>query len=269
MTELMKSILLGIIQGLTEFLPVSSSGHLVIFQHLFSIVSDNVAFEVIVHLGTLMSVVVVYWTDIVQMIKSFFVGLLSGKIKKAYENDLHFKLSLLVIIGTVPAVIAGIFFRDFFEEIFHNIKLVGVTLLITSVILFLTRFIKVHDKKLSFGKALLIGTGQAMAIFPGISRSGTTIATSLYLGINRKDAARYSFLLSLPVIAGAAVLELKDFISEGLATDQVGILLVGFFASFIIGYLAINFMLKVIQSGKFSLFAPYCALAGFVVLFFL
>lgn len=264
-----ESFILGIVQGLTEFLPVSSSGHLVIVQNLFHIVSESIVFETVVHLGTLMSVLVVYYADILQMIKSFFGAIFKGKVKIAYEKDSHFRLSILIIVGTIPAVIAGLFFKDFFEGIFHNIKLVGFTLLVTALILFLTRFIKVNDKKLGFWKAIIIGTGQAMAIFPGISRSGTTIATSLFLQVSREEAARFSFLLSIPAIAGAAVLELKDVFEVGISGSEIGILLVGFFAAFIIGYLAINFLLKVVQSGKFSWFAPYCALAGLTVLIFL
>jgi undecaprenyl-diphosphatase len=264
-----ESLVLGIIQGLTEFLPVSSSGHLVIVQNLFKIASESVAFEVVVHLGTLLSVLVVYFADILQMIRSFFGAMFSGKIKYAYQQDAYFKLSLYVIVGTIPAVILGLCFNDFFESIFHNIKLVGITLLITALILFLTRFVREEDRKLGIWKAIIIGIGQAMAIFPGISRSGTTIATSLFLGINRKEAARFSFLLSIPAIAGAAVLELKDFFTAEIAINEIGILAIGFIAAFIVGYLAIRFLLKVIQTGKFSWFAPYCAFIGIIVLIFL
>ncbi len=265
----LESLVLGIIQGLTEFLPVSSSGHLVIFQNLFNIVSENVAFEVIVHLGTLMSVLVVYSSDIIKMIKSFFGAIFSGNVKKAYQNDSYFKLGILVIIGTIPAVFAGLFLKEFFEGIFHNIKLVGFTLLLTALILYFTKFIKIENKKLSIVKVIIIGIGQALAILPGISRSGTTISTSLFLGINREEAARFSFLLSIPTIAGAAVLELKDFFNSGFEINQIGILFVGFLSAFIIGYMAIKLLLKIIQTGRFSWFAPYCATAGLVVLFFL
>ncbi|MFW6275981.1 MAG: undecaprenyl-diphosphatase UppP [bacterium] len=267
--NLIESLVLGIVQGLTEFLPVSSSGHLVIVQRFFNIVSENLAFEVVVHLGTLLSVLVVFYDDIIKMIRSFFGGIIGKKVKICYQEDYHFKLAILVIVGTVPAVIAGLFFNDFFKSIFHNVKLVGVTLLITAVILFLTRFVTNRGKKLTFWKSVLIGIGQAMAIFPGISRSGTTISTSLYLGLNREEAARFSFLLSIPAIAGAAVLELSDLFKTGLVINQVWVLIIGFIASFIVGYIAIRFLLRLIKTGKFSWFAPYCAALGIFVLLFL
>src|SRR6056297_1979461 len=160
--NLIESLVLGIVQGLTEFLPVSSSGHLVIVQRLFNIVSENVAFEVVVHLGTLLSIFMVYYDDIIQMIKSFFGGIIRGNIKKYYHEDHHFKLALLVIVGTIPAIFAGLYFNDFFKGIFHNVKVVGVTLLITAIILLLTRFVSSKDKKLTVWKAILVGIGQAM-----------------------------------------------------------------------------------------------------------
>ena len=261
-----ESLILGIIQGTTEFLPVSSSGHLVIFQNLFNIVSDNVAFEVVVHLGTLMSVIVVYYSDIAHMAKSFFTSVFSGNISQAYKNDSYFKLALLVLVGTIPAVFTGLVLADFFKEIFHNIKLVSSTLILTGVILFITRFVKVQNQKNTVLKALIIGLGQAMAILPGISRSGTTISTSLFMGLGRKESARFSFLMSIPVIVGAASFELNDFFSEGFTSGELGVMLIGFVSSFITGYIAIKFMLKVIQTGKFSWFAPYCIATGLLVL---
>ena len=262
-----ESLVLGIIQGLTEFLPVSSSGHLVIFQNIFGISSNDIAFEIVVHLGTLMSVFVVYYSDILQMIKSFFGGIANPKI--SYKKDYHFKLAILIIVGTIPAVIVGLFFKDFFESIFHNAKLVGVTLIITAGILYITQFFNKGDKKLSFGNSIIIGIGQALAIFPGISRSGTTISTSLVLGIPKSEAAKYSFLLSIPAILGAAVLELKDFAESGIELQQLGVLFTGFLSSFIVGYFAIRILLKLIQKGKFHWFAPYCLIIGILVLIFL
>ncbi len=262
-----ESIVLGIIQGLTEFLPVSSSGHLVVAQRLFQIATTNdIAFEVIVHLGTLVSVIAIYYYDIGKMITSFFSGLMKFKLKESYKKDFHFRLSIYVLTGTIPAVIVGLLFKDYFERIFHEVTLVGFTLIITGVILFLTRFVKNDNKALGFWKIITIGIGQAVAIFPGISRSGTTISTSLFLGIKREEAARFSFLLSIPAITGAAVLEIKDLIEVGLDSQQLGLLAIGFFSSFIVGYLAIRFLLRVIKTGKFSWFAPYCVALGILVL---
>ena len=262
-----ESLVLGIIQGLTEFLPVSSSGHLVIFQHLFGISSNDIAFEIVVHLGTLMSVLVVYYSDILQMIESFFSGITKPKV--SYINDYHFKLAILIILGTIPAVIAGLLFKDFFESIFHNVKLVGVTLMITAGILFSTKIFNKGNRKLDASNSFIIGIGQALAIFPGISRSGTTISTSLIIGITKSEAAKYSFLLSIPAILGAAVLELKDFIEVGIEMQQLGILATGFLSSFIVGYFTIRFLLNLIQKGKFHRFAPYCFVVGILVMLFL
>ncbi len=264
-----ESIILGIVQGLTEFLPVSSSGHLVIFQNLFGISSKSVAFEIVVHIGTLLSILVVFYSDLINMIKSFFTGIFKGNIVESYKSDYHFRFSILIIIGTIPAIIVGLFFKDFLESIFHNISIVGFTLIFTGLILFLTRFIKVKQGNPNMFQAIIIGITQAFAILPGISRSGMTISTSLFLGISRDEAARFSFLLSIPAILGAAVLELNDFVLDGLSFYNFGVLFAGMFFSFIVGYVAIKFLLKVIQTGKFSWFAPYCVCLGIIVLFWL
>ncbi|MBN2281907.1 MAG: undecaprenyl-diphosphate phosphatase [Candidatus Marinimicrobia bacterium] len=262
-----ESLLLGMIQGLTEFLPVSSSGHLVIFQKLLGIASDNLAFEIIVHLGTLMSVFVVFYNDLLNLIKSLCIGIRNPK--SAYIQDEYFKLAIQIMVGTIPAVFAGLLFKDFFERIFHNSSLVGITLIITGAILLSTKFLNKIDKKLSLINSLLIGTGQALAIFPGISRSGTTISTALFCGISKREAARFSFLLSIPAILGAAVLEIKDLIISGISGQQILSLATGFLSSFLVGYLAIRFLLNIINKGKFFWFAPYCFLAGLFVLILL
>jgi len=264
-----ESIILGIIQGLTEFLPVSSSGHLVISARLFGIVNDNITFEIFVHFGTLLSVIVIYFQDLKKMVISFFSGIFSKKAVEYYKNDVYFRLSTLVIVGTIPAVFAGLFLKDLFENVFHNISLVGVSLLITSVILFATKFIKVSENKNNMNKSLLIGVAQMFAIFPGISRAGMTISSGLFLGLSRYESARFSFLLAIPAILGATVLELGDVIKSGLEMDLFIIYILGMITSFIVGYFAIRILLKVLQSGKFSWFAPYCFLVGIGTLIFL
>jgi len=263
------AIVLGIVQGLTEFLPISSSGHLVIFQHLLKISSDNIAFEVFVHCGTLLSVLVVYFNDIMQMIRSLFRGITHKNINTTYQDDPFFRLSIYVVIGTIPAVFAGLFFEDFFVSIFHNINLVGVTLMVTGTIILLSHFINAPKKELSAGKSLLVGVAQAIAILPGISRSGFTISSALLMGISRENAARFSFLLAIPAILGAALLHIIDLFSAEVTGIAVGPMLTGFLASFIIGYLAIRILLSVLKSGKFAWFAPYCFAAGLIVLIFI
>jgi len=265
----LESFILGIVQGLTEFLPISSSGHLVIFQKFFGISSDNISFEIFVHFGTLLSVITIYYLDLWKMIKSFVRGITHKDIGYIFRNDSYFRLSIFVIIGTIPAVFAGLFLKDFFISIFHNVGLVGITLILTGLILLSTRFVKIEGISLNIGKAFLIGVAQMFAILPGISRSGFTISTGLFQGVSRVESARFSFLLAVPAILGAVVLQIGDFFTADNIEIQLGVLLVGLVASFIVGYIAIRFLLRVLQSGKFSWFAPYCFLAGLFVLIFL
>lgn len=261
------SVILGTLQGLTEFLPVSSSGHLVIFQKILGLKMESLSFEVFVHFGTLLSVVVIYFSDIMEMIKSFFTGLTRPKYN--FQSDPYFKLSILVIIGTIPAALAGVLLEDFFTSIFHNTTLVGFTLIFTGIVLWSTRYIRIHSQSLNSGKSILIGMAQMLAILPGISRSGMTISAGLFTGISRKEAARFSFLLAIPAIAGSMVFTLADLFTGNVAGPGIGILLVGMITAFVIGYLAIKFLLKILESGKFSLFAPYCLIVAALVLIFL
>ncbi|MFH1212569.1 MAG: undecaprenyl-diphosphate phosphatase [Candidatus Neomarinimicrobiota bacterium] len=264
-----ESFILGIVQGLTEFLPVSSSGHLVIVQRLFGIVTDNIAFEVAVHAGTLLSVVAVYYADLWRMIVAFFSGIFRLRKTRPYQNDSNFRLSIFIIIATIPAVIFSVALGDYFERIFHNVGLVGITLTITGLILLSTRRVKTEGRELTFGKSILIGCAQAVAILPGISRSGSTISGGLWCGLDRVEATRFSFLLSVPAILGALVLHLKELAGMVLAGSAAGILLIGFITSFIVGYISIRFLLKVVQSGKFSWFGFYCIALGLAVILFL
>ena len=264
-----KAMLLGTIQGLTEFLPISSSGHLVIFQHFLGIYSENIAFEVVVHLGTLLSVIVIYYRDLKQMINAFFNGITHRNVAVRYRTDFYFQLSIFVILGTIPAALVGFLFEDFLVSIFHNVRLVGVTLLITGVVIFGTHWQKASRQSITASKSLLIGLAQAIAILPGISRSGFTISGALYLGIGRNEAARFSFLLAIPAIAGAALLHLIELFSGNITEVNATALLTGFAFSFGIGYIAIRLLLSVLQSGYFKYFAPYCLAAGIIVLIFL
>lgn len=264
-----ESFILGVFQGIAEFLPVSSSGHLVILERLFNLNSDNIAFEVSVHFGTLLSVVAIYYSDLWKMIVSFFSGLFSKKFRSNFQNDEYFRLAVFVVIATIPAGLVGVLFSDFIEDIFHSVRLVGVTLMITGVFLFLTRFVKIQNRKLGGWNGVLIGICQAVAILPGISRSGSTISAGLLCGISRTEATRFSFLLSVPAVLGATILEGKDALIPGSAALDWKILSIGLISSFVVGYLSLKFLLKIVQSGKFSWFAPYCLLAGLLTLLFL
>lgn len=263
------SIILGIFQGFSEFLPISSSGHLVILESLFGISSNNIAYEVSVHFGTLLSVVAIYYLDIWKMIRSFFKGITHGKLGITFENDDYFRMVVFILVGTIPAGVVGFFLKDFIAGIFHYPKLVGVMLMVTGIILLSTRWKKTRSRQLNIWNSLFIGIWQAIAILPGISRSGSTISAGLFSGIPRTEAARFSFLLSIPAVLGAVILEGKDLFGNNNVNLRWDIILTGLISSFFVGYLSIRFLLKIIQSGKFSWFAPYCFAVGFLVLLFI
>ena len=243
------AVLLGIIQGLTEFLPISSSGHLVIGQKILGISVAGNVFEVVVHLGTLCSVLIVFMPDIMQLIKS---------LKSVSTQKYIFTIAL----GTLPAAIIGFLFKDIMLEAFENIKIVAITLVITGTILLTTRFIKTQLRDVSISNGLLIGIAQAMAIIPGISRSGMTISIGMYLGIVPEKAAKFSFLLAIPAIVGAGLLTGMDSINSSEPTLSWSILIVGFVSSLLIGLVSLKWLLRLIQSGKFHWFGVYCILIG-------
>ena len=246
-----EAVLLGIIQGLTEFLPISSSGHLVIGQKVLGISVAGNVFEIVVHLGTLVSVFIVFWKDIWQLITS---------LKSAPTQ----KYISAIIVGTLPAVIIGFLFRDVISEAFENIKVVAVTLMITGLILLTTKFINTKLKDISVGRGLLIGIAQGMAIIPGISRSGMTISLGMYLGIAPDKAAKFSFLLGIPAIFGAGLLTGLDLMESSEPTLALSVLIVGFVSSLLVGWISLNWLLGLIKSGKFHWFGVYCLLIGLI-----
>lgn len=266
-----ESVVLGIVQGLTEFLPVSSSGHLVIVENVLGLRFNDLTFEVVVHFGTLLSVLFVFWRDILHIVLGFFRGIFSRNVFRSFSYDSDFRLALFIIAGSVPAGLVGVFLNEPIEEIFHNINLVGVTLVITGLILFLTRLVYVGEKRVNFFRAVLIGIAQAIAILPGISRSGITISTGLFSGLSREEAVRFSFLLSLPAIFGANVIELSNVgvLDRGDGGNNIFVFLVGFLVAFVTGYIAIKVLIRMVKSGRFSWFSYYCLALGLLVLLFL
>lgn len=265
---LVDALILGLLQGFTEFLPVSSSGHLVLAQRLLNLNGELLTFDVYVHFGTLLSVVAVFWKDILAIIKSTVSALLSPHWKQHYLDDPNARLGFALIVATIPAGVVGLTYRNAVEAAFTDPKLVGMNLVITGLILFLTRLSgPVPEKRPGIFSGILIGIAQAFAILPGISRSGSTISTALYLRISPVQAARFSFLMSIPVIGGASLLETIKIFKHG--TD-VGILtiLVGTVVSAISGYISIKVLLSIVQRGKLNWFAFYCLLVGsFGILF--
>jgi undecaprenyl-diphosphatase len=264
------AIILAVIQGFTEFLPVSSSGHLVLAQSLLNLHDPQlIMFDVFVHFGTLISVVAIFWKDIFEILKSFFKAFTTKRIKEEYDNTEHFRLGLAIIIGSIPAAIIGLKYRHQIEAAFADPKLVAMNLVITGLILFLTRLARpVAGKKVGMVSACIIGFAQAVAILPGISRSGSTMSAALYLRVSPIQAARFSFLLSVPVIAGAALLEGYRLFRDG-NTLGIAPMLVGIAVSAISGYFAIKILLRVIEKGKFSWFSFYCLTIGIIGILFI
>ncbi len=252
--SVIEALVLGAIQGITEFLPVSSTGHLVIFQHIFGLKEGNMAFDVFLHLGTLLAVVVAFREDIMMIIRKPFN-----------------RLTYLIIIGCVPAGLIGFLFKSYFERTFESLLIVGFGLVLTGIILKGSEYLAnknfglKKDMQTSYRDVLFIGIMQAIAIIPGISRSGSTIAGGLIVGLEREFAARYSFLLSIPVILGAGILEIKDIMVEGLDKAMLVPYIVGPIAAAIFGYLAIRVVMGLVRQGRLSIFAYYCwTVAAFV-----
>jgi undecaprenyl-diphosphatase len=269
MTSL-QAILLGLLQGLTEFLPVSSSGHLVLGQHLLHVQNPEIfSFDVYVHLGTLISVCLILWKDVLEIIRALWKGIVSWKFKEAYRTSEHVRLGVAILVGTIPAAVIGLKYHTQIEAAFTDPKLVSVNLVITGLLLFLTRLPRpAEGKKIGIFAGLVIGIAQAFAILPGISRSGSTMSTAIYLKFSPMLAARFSFLLSIPVIAGAALLELKDIVKQGTEVGFAPILL-GTLAAAVSGYVAIKLLLRVMERGKFSWFSLYCLALGVVGILFI
>jgi undecaprenyl-diphosphatase len=256
--ELIKAIILGIIQGFSEFLPISSSGHLVIFAEILQFKKTGVAFEVFVHFGTLMSVVFAFHRELRDMVIAPFRVYLSGsrdeKLLEALRWDYY------ILIGTIPAVIIGFTLKDPIEALFSNVLLVFFMLLITGFLMWTSKFLKERDAGFSIINSLLIGIAQAFAILPGISRSGSPLFTGMALGISREKVARFSFILSIPVIFGATILKVNDLINLPPTNAEIQNLIAGTIFSFISGYVAIIWLLDVVKKGKLEWFGYYCFL---------
>ncbi len=246
------AILLGIIQGLTEILPISSSGHLVLAKHLpfINLKQPGILFELMVHFGTLLSIMVYFRKKIFCLLKSIFVT----------SDTAERKIIYYLIVGTIPAVIAALLFEDFFEEAFSSPIMTSIMLLVTGIILLLTRLARAKNLQLNMPRSLLIGIGQALAIMPGISRSGTTISTGLFIGIKPYEAAEFSFLLSIPAVLGAILFKIKSVLS--LNAEILGPYMVGTVVAFLIGLFAVYILLDLIRRGKFIYFGIYCLIVG-------
>lgn len=256
-----EALILGLIQGLTEYLPVSSSGHLAIGSALFGIEGEeNLAFTIIVHVATVLSTLVILWEEIEWIFKGLF---------KFQMND-ETRYVINIIVSMIPIGIVGVFFKDKVEAIFGSgLLVVGCCLLVTALLLSFSYYYKPRQKeKISLKDAFIIGLSQACAVLPGLSRSGTTIATGLLLGNSKEKLAQFSFLMVIPPILGEALLDaIKMMKGEDIAGDIPAIsLIVGFLAAFVSGCVACKWMINIVKKGKLIYFAIYCAIAGAVTL---
>lgn len=255
----LEALILGLVQGLTEFLPVSSSGHLEIGSVLLDLQSsNNLLFAVVVHLATALATLTVYRKDVGGIIRGLF---------ELKENE-AWRYAILLFISMIPVGIVGVFFEDEIEGFFTgNLILVGCMLLVTAVLLAFSHFAKKTEGPVTGKKAFIIGVAQAIAILPGISRSGATISTALLLGVERQGAARFSFLMVIIPILGAAVLKLYDYQSNPMAESvSVEVLVVGFLAAFVSGILACRWMIRLVAKGGLLFFAVYCGIVGTVAI---
>ena len=267
--DLIQGIIIGIIQGLTEFLPVSSSAHLVFIQNILG-VESSLAFDTFLHLGSLLAVLWFFRGDIIKMIKSWWLSvgdILQGRFKQGFYDDPYKRLAWYVILATIPVALVGVLFEDAVDSLFAGALYVpAFFLFVTGTILYLSQRMtsgEVNFHNVGAKESLFMGLGQACAILPGLSRSGTTIAAGLVIGLDKEFAAKFSFILSIPAILGAFLLQVKDI---GSAMDANFLpIFFGFIAAFIAGYAAIKWMLELIQKRSLDIFAYYCWIVGIVV----
>jgi undecaprenyl-diphosphatase len=275
MEEILQAIVLGIVQGLTEFLPISSSGHLVVARDLFGWeFSDELTFDVALHVGTTVAVVVYFWNEWIMMARAIF-----GRVSRSPVDEVsgaatifNERLLLLLVIGSIPTAIVGLLFDAFLEDEVRKPVIVGVALIVGGLVLLAadTWGRRTRDlKALNWKDAAIVGGAQAMALVPGVSRSGITISAGLFRDINRQDAARFSFLLLTPAIAGAALLKSAEAIKDGIPSGDLDILVAGAITSAIVGWLSIRFLLRLVQFGTYRIFVYYRFVAGaFIILYF-
>lgn len=267
--DIFQGIIIGIVQGLTEFLPVSSSAHLIFIQNILG-VESSLAFDTFLHLGSLLAVLIYFRADIYKMIRAWLLSIgdiLQHRFREGFYSDPYKRLAWYVILATIPVGIAGLFLESHVDALFAGALYVpGFFLFVTGTILYLSQRMasgQIDMSHMGWFQSLFMGLGQACAIMPGLSRSGTTIAAGLVVGLDKEFAAKFSFILSIPAIFGAFILQLKD-IGLSLGTDGAAVIL-GFIAAFISGYLAIKWLLDLIQNRSLDIFSYYCWIVGVIV----
>ena len=258
MLELIEAVILGAVQGLTEFLPVSSSGHLLLGQYFLGLNQDRfgLSFDVALHMGTLVAVVSYFWRDLIRMALAFFRSFGHRDL----ANDPDQRLAYLVIASTIPAALIGFLFEGFFESTVRSPWVVVFNFVLVGILFLVAEAVGSHRRlasKLGFGEAFGIGLAQATALIPGVSRSGATITLGLFLGLRREEAARFSFLMSIPIIAGAGGLQLGEVLASGMGTHEWLLFVAGFFTSALVGYFTIRFLLDYLTHHSLRVFAYY------------
>ena len=270
MLDIISAIILGAVQGLSEFLPISSSGHLALIPHLLG-VETGLAFDTVLHIGTLIAIFSFFWKDIINLIKGFLLSIIDltegvDTFKKGLIEVPEKRFAWLIIVGSIPTAIIGILLKDAIETIFRGTVFIGFFLIVTGLILYYSERHSSGDvtvRDMSFKQSIIIGLCQGLAVLPGISRSGSTIAAGLCLGLEREYAARYSFLLSVPAVLGAGLIQIKDIAS---IDASLTVLFAGFVSSVIFGYLAIKLLMKMIKGWSLDIFAYYCWIVGALTL---
>lgn len=256
----LEALILGVVQGVTEFLPISSSGHLVIGESLLGLEVEHLkSFDVLVHLATLLAIVIYFWSDFVELVRAFF-RFVSGR----GEGGKYEKLVGAIVVGTVPAVIVGFFAGDIIDEVFRDTEMVGLMMAVAAIFFLLAEKVykNAAEKRdlndMNWRRAIWIGVAQAFALIPGISRSGSTISAGLFGGMDRSEAARFSFLLGIPAMLGAGVLTATG--DGGFNSVEAGVLIVGFLASFLAGLASVAFLMKFLKKYSLRVFALYLIL---------
>ncbi len=247
MLNLMQVIILSIIQGIAEWLPISSSGHLALVQSIFGY--ENLSFDVFLHLASILAIIIVFWKDIIGLIYPW--------------NNNKLKYLGILLIGIIPAGIAGFLLRQYIESVFSNILYIGIFFIISGIIIFSTKYFKEKKEKIGFLDSIFIGIFQAIAILPGISRSGATISSGLFKGIKKHEVVKFSFFMAIPVVLGASILEAKNIILSNI--DPL-FLIISFVITLLVSIITIRLLLKIINQEKFYLFGIYDVLLGILVL---
>jgi undecaprenyl-diphosphatase len=265
---LIRALVLGIVQGLTEFLPISSSGHLVLLPAALEWESPTLVFDATVHLATLIAVIAVFWRDVGVIIVAWWQGVSSGQPLKNVES----RIAWWIVVGTIPGILAGVLLESTFVSFFSEPRAVGIFLLFTAFLLVLADILGNRRRgfmDITWWDGLLIGIGQAVSISPGLSRSGTTISVGIFCGLTREAAARFSFILAIPIILVAGLSNLVELVQHGDISAEAPALVIGFLAAAVSGYVAIKFLLAYLRKWPLYPFAIYCVLIAILAITFL